>query len=92
MSEPVLEIRDVSILNALNRALLEAKFHLEPNDALVAGSPLVADLANQVADALERLAATELRNPRRDPGAWRDPAAHPEKLLAVRARLRECEP
>lgn len=39
-------------LLALHRALLEAKFHGDPNDRDVAASPLVAKLASEVVAAL----------------------------------------
>ena len=42
-------------LLALHQTLLEAKFHAEPDNSDVAGSPIVAGIANRVYDALVRL-------------------------------------
>lgn len=42
-------------LLALHKSLLEAKFHALPDNSDIAGSPLVAAIANRVFDALVRL-------------------------------------
>jgi hypothetical protein len=39
-------------LLAVHRALMEAKFREAPNDPVLLGSPLLADVANRVVDAL----------------------------------------
>ncbi len=39
-------------LLALHKALMEAKFHADPDNLLVSGSPFVADICNRVVDAL----------------------------------------
>jgi len=92
LKPPLFEIHEFAVLNALSRALVEAKFHLHPNDSLVPASPFVADLANDVADALEEHVSATSVHSSADPGSWRDPSNHPEKLEAVRARLEECKP
>ncbi|MGH0030670.1 MAG: hypothetical protein ACQGVC_12825 [Myxococcota bacterium] len=87
--DPLLIVSDFDTLNALSRALVEAKFHAEPIDPAVPGSALVADLATRVADRVEQETA------RRYPGihgmvdGWRDPREQPEMLAVVRRRLRE---
>jgi hypothetical protein len=45
-------IDDYHELLALHRALMEAKFHGEPNDPAVPGSPFIAAVANRVVEAL----------------------------------------
>lgn len=51
MQEYTLKLDYYGLLN-LHKALLEAKFHTMPDNELVAGSPLVADLYIQVRDLL----------------------------------------
>ena len=51
MKEYTLKLDYYGLLN-LHKALLEAKFHTMPDNELVAGSPLVADLYIQVRDLL----------------------------------------
>ena len=46
-----LKLNDSDLLN-LHKALLEAKFHAEPENELVAGSPVVAGIYTQVRDLL----------------------------------------
>lgn len=86
MSEdsPRFVVDDAAELNALMRTIMEAKFCGEPSDTLVSWSPIVADMANRVADALSRVPR---RVPLADPNAWRNPKNHPEKVAAVRARI-----
>jgi hypothetical protein len=68
-------------LLALHRALLEAKFAREPEDRDIAGSLLVAALANRV--------VTELA--RSEPGwaEWRRAEKHPARVDVVKRRIRE---
>jgi len=47
-----MKIKDKFELLALHRCLLEAKFSPSPNDGDIAGSPIVAKLANEVVDEL----------------------------------------
>ena len=51
MQEYILKLDYYGLLN-LHKALLEAKFHTMPDNEMVAGSPLVADLYIQVRDLL----------------------------------------
>lgn len=53
MSECHLKLDYYGALN-LHKALLEAKFHLNPDNELVSGSPLVAEVFIQVRDYLIR--------------------------------------
>jgi hypothetical protein len=47
-----LSIDNYDELMALHRVIMEAKFSLEPNDAVIQGSSLVSAVANQVVEAL----------------------------------------
>lgn len=55
MNEIKLEIRDYYVLLNLHKALLEAKFHLNPDNVLVCSSPIIADLSNELVDILAKL-------------------------------------
>lgn len=46
-----LKLNDSDLLN-LHKALLEAKFHMTPENELVAGSPVVANIYIQIRDLL----------------------------------------
>ncbi len=46
---------DYNELIALHRALIEAKFRINPNDELIAGSPIIADLSNRIVKELIEL-------------------------------------
>lgn len=48
-------------LLALHKALIEAKFHPEPENTLISGSPFIADICNRVVDALIEIES--LKNP-----------------------------
>lgn len=45
-------ISDYYELLALHKALIEAKFHTEPENLLISGSPYIADICNKVVQAL----------------------------------------
>jgi hypothetical protein len=66
---------------ALHRMILESKF--DDLSSVYAGSPYIADIQHRLADAPEDA----------DPGHgwrdWRDAAAHPHRVEAVRAHLAE---
>ena len=47
-----LEITEYPVLLALHRVIMEAKFNPSVNDKLILGSPFVAKIANQVAEAI----------------------------------------
>lgn len=51
MNEYDLKLDYYGLLN-LHKALLEAKFHTEPDNDLIAGSPLIASIYSQVRDLL----------------------------------------
>jgi len=55
MKEIKLEIKDYYVLLNLHKALLEAKFHNNPDNILVSSSPIIADLSNEVVDILTEL-------------------------------------
>lgn len=48
-------LNDYNDLLALHRALIEAKFRINPNDELIARSPIIADLCNRVVKELIEL-------------------------------------
>jgi hypothetical protein len=78
------EIDDAHELRALHRVLLEAKFHDAPDDAAIAGSPIVAALANRVVDAL---AMIDARAGKADAwGGWRRSATATSRPWAVAVR------
>ena len=52
MKEIKIEIRDYYVILNLHRALLEAKFHINPDNINVSFSPIVADFCNELVDAL----------------------------------------
>ena len=55
MNEIKLEIKDYYILLNLHKALLEAKFHMDPDNIEVCYSPIIADLCNELVDLLIKL-------------------------------------
>lgn len=55
MDEIKLEIKDYYVLLNLHKALLEAKFHLNPDNTLVCLSPIIADLSNELVDILAKM-------------------------------------
>ena len=55
MCEIKLEIKDYYVLLNLHKALLEAKFHLEPDNVLVCSSPIIANLCDEIVDLLEKM-------------------------------------
>ena len=64
-------------LRALHRALLEAKFHAQPEDGDVPGSPLVAELSRRI---VETLASTL---PEEGWSAWREAEQHRHRFPVV---------
>ena len=50
-----LSVKDKYELQALHKALMGVKFHPEPVDPIVQGSPMIADFMNQVVDELEKI-------------------------------------
>ena len=85
----LLEISDFETLNALSRALVEAKFHETPLDAAVPTSPEIAELATRVADRVEAETAKRYPGIHDALAGWRQPGEQPELLEVVRRRLRE---
>lgn len=54
MKETIFEICDYYDLLNLHKALLEAKFHLNPDNELVSSSPIIAKICNQIVDILTK--------------------------------------
>lgn len=67
MDEIKLEIRDYYVLLNLHKALLEAKFHLNPDNTLVCLSPIIADLSNELVDILAKM---DEHKDERNAGKW----------------------
>lgn len=42
-----IEIKDYYVMPNLHKALLEAKFHMDPDNVNVASSPIIADFCNE---------------------------------------------
>lgn len=55
MSEIKIEIKDYFLILNLHKALLEAKFHMNPDNIEVAFSPVIANLCNELVDALTKI-------------------------------------
>lgn len=68
-----MKVSDKYDLIALHRCLLEAKFNPNPSDYDIAGSPIVAKLANQVIDHLEQIDGDKWRE-------WRAFDKHAERV------------
>ena len=55
MNEIKLEIKDYYVLLNLHKALLEAKFHENPDNILVSSSPIIANLCDEIIEILEKI-------------------------------------
>ena len=55
MNDLKLEIKDYYELLNLHKALLEAKFHLNPDNTYVCSSPIIADISNKIVDILSEM-------------------------------------
>ena len=77
MDEIKLEIRDYYVLLNLHKALLEAKFHMNPDNTLVCLSPIIADISNELVDILSKM--DEFKDERKAGkwNNWRKLEAHP---------------
>lgn len=53
--EVKIELNDYFTILNLHKALLEAKFHENPDNENVAPSPIIADLCNKLIDALTKM-------------------------------------
>lgn len=53
--EVKIELNDYFTILNLHKALLEAKFHENPDNENVAPSPIIADLCNKLIDALTQI-------------------------------------
>lgn len=83
-------VTDPMELLALHRALMEAKFHPNPESREIQGSPFVARIAERVVDALIQNEISEGRKGTADSWtAWRDAAKHDRCLSVAKQRLAE---
>ena len=55
MKETKIEINDYYEILNIHKALLEAKFHINPDNVNVSSSPIIADFCNKLVDALEEM-------------------------------------
>lgn len=69
MSEIRIEITDYFTILNLHKALLEAKFHLNPDNINVSSSPIIAEFCDKLVDVLEKM--DEERN-EKNVGKWDD--------------------
>jgi hypothetical protein len=90
MAAPLLELDDHAQVHALLRAIVEAKFHPQPQDPLIWGSPLVAAVAMRVFEATvqsdERLGKHQNAQASRE---WQRSLMSNALLPVVRSRLRQ---
>ena len=83
-------VSDPMELLALHRALMEAKFHPNPEHREIQGSPFVARIAERVVDALIQYEISERNKTAGDSWiSWRDATKHDLCLNVVRQRLAE---
>ena len=55
MEETGIELKDYFVILNLHKALLEAKFHLNPDNINVSSSPIIADICNKLVDVLKKM-------------------------------------
>lgn len=55
MMEVKIELKDYFTILNLHKALLEAKFHENPDNENVSSSPIIADICNKLVDALTEM-------------------------------------
>lgn len=67
VGERKIEIKDYYVILSLHKALLEAKFHLEPDNMEVPFSPFVADFCNELVDTL---AMMDAEKDKKNIGKW----------------------
>ena len=51
----IFQVTDYYKLMALHKALMQAKFARHPVDPIISGSPLIADMANQIVETLAQM-------------------------------------
>ena len=90
-----LDFEDKHELHALHKALMEAKFHEDPDQTIVQTSPLVARVMHKVVDALEQVNwATEVDKIYKQiewKNDWREWRTRPNErtLLGIMTRYRD---
>lgn len=62
-----IELKDYYTILNLHKALLEAKFHENPDNENVAPSPIIAELCNTLVEALEKM---DGEKDKKDIGKW----------------------
>ena len=62
-----IEIEDYYVMLNLHKALLEAKFHKNPDNKYVCGSPIIAELHNNIIDVLSKIDEAKDKN---NVGKW----------------------
>ena len=69
MKETKIEIEDYYVILNLHKALLEAKFHTNPDNINVCFSPIIADFCNELVDTL---AIIDEERDNKNVGKWDD--------------------
>lgn len=69
MSEIRIEITDYFTILNLHKALLEAKFHLNPDNINVSSSPIIAEFCDKLVDVLEKM---DEERSEKNVGKWDD--------------------
>lgn len=84
MDEIKFEISDYYDLLNLHKALMEAKFHPNPNNSCVAGSPVIAKMFNEIDDLL---AIHDMKEKgKEDWTEWRKLSNHEDiKMLVIKS-------
>lgn len=84
MDEFNLKLDYYGVLN-LHKALLEAKFHIDPDNELVSGSPLIAEIYVQVREFLIKSDESEQWN------AWFQLKNRPDYKERAIIRMKKCK-
>ena len=69
MSEIRIEITDYFTILNLHKALLEAKFHLNPDNINVSSSPIIAEFCDKLVDVLAKM---DEERSEKNVGKWDD--------------------
>lgn len=67
----MLVFNDYYELLALHKALIEAKFNIDPQNESIAGSPIIADICNKVVDELSSMEEDKSSGGREKWSEWR---------------------
>jgi hypothetical protein len=71
MSATKIEITDYYVMLNLHKALIEAKFHVNPDNINVSSSPIIADFMNTLIDTLSTVSEEIGKTNRKEWETWR---------------------